>query len=78
MIALGAVGDTDYACIALVTLLIGWEVRIFERFVLDGWYFQKGLWSHVLSPTGFLHFFTGFTLLYGYLNARTVEYQVSQ
>lgn len=66
------------------TLVVGWTARLFDRWVLDGFPFinyflamKPGLvrtvGAAIFSPTGNLHFWTGLTLVCGYVHARTVD-----
>ena len=64
--------------IALSSLLIGWSIRMFERWVMDGWWIMHD-YNHgiivkaLLSPTAIFHVLTGITLLSGYIHARSLD-----
>ena len=85
---LGSVGSVFAGTWAAGSLLIGWEVRMWERFCMDGWPPMAAIAARqkrqggsalltaaaaVVSPTAILHVFTGFTLLLGYAHARTLD-----
>jgi hypothetical protein len=81
------VGSVAAATLTFRTLIIGWTYRLSERFVLDGCPFVNffttpakkeatvfhTIGAAIVSPTAVLHFFTGITLLAGYMHTRSVE-----
>jgi hypothetical protein len=82
---IGSMGSTTAAMWVFRTLVVGWTYRLCERWALDGcplmnffknhvetnWMFILGV--SIVSPTAVLHFFTGLTLLTGYMHCRSVE-----
>ena len=81
----GTVGSLTAATIAGCSLGLGWSLRMFERFVLDGWVPMNAilsaapsLWrtvgAAVVSPTAIFHWCTGVTLLSGYAWVRSIEH----
>ncbi|KAG7357237.1 hypothetical protein IV203_001925 [Nitzschia inconspicua] len=89
VLVIGSAGSTVAAMWAFRTLVLGWSYRLFDRWLLDGCvpmnYFTSGRqpsWfctfcAAIVSPTAVLHFFTGLTLLTGYMHCRSVEEFVS-
>jgi len=94
----GSVGSIVLGTVAAASLVLGWGLRMFERFVLDGWtpmnlaceiqsranckatwitvqFRQSGgtVLAALVSPTAALHWFTGVTLLVGYMNVRSLD-----
>ena len=93
----GSVGSAAALTWASACLVIGWEVRMFERFCLDGWPPMRAIqavrrslgpsasWpssaaltvaAALVSPTAWLHQFTGLTLLLGYCHVRSLDAEV--
>lgn len=103
-------GSIVATTISLISLSIGWSVRMLERFVLDGhvlmnWFISyrdstiekityspnnchgstmEDVMNHmrvilctiiigILSPTANLHFFTGITLMFGFIFLRSLD-----
>ena len=105
VLMIGSMGSVVASTFTIASLVVGWSVRMFERFCLDGWHpmnailrlraannqelaTAKGLlpraWYNlvaatltfaaaVASPTAHLHFWTGITLLMGYVHARSLD-----
>ena len=84
---IGSIGSGVAAGMVTCSLTVGWSIRMFERFCLDGWLPMQWavgnatgilpLWRVLLaafvSPTAVLHFSTGVTLLFGYAWMRAIE-----
>jgi hypothetical protein len=81
-----SVGSVTAANWVVCTLATGWMYRLWDKWVLDGCIFISVIsasninpkWlctfgAAVFSPTAVLHFFTGLTLLVGYMHCRSVE-----
>eukprot|EP00415_Alexandrium_ostenfeldii_P003314 UN3314 len=74
MVACRSVGSLPMAIATVVSLVIGWEVHLLERWALDGLCIPSpGLLGAITSPTAIFHVMTGFTLMAAYLHLRTVE-----
>jgi len=75
MMACQSVGSLPLAIVSLVSLFIGWEVHLLERWALDGLCVPSpGLLGAATSPTAIFHASTGVTLLAGYLHVRSLEH----
>ena len=104
----GSAGSLLAVTIAQTSLAIGWNLRMGERFVIDGWMPMRivvkwfsttvspgGSKGHperdgrdaqlstlgtvcaaLVSPTAILHFFTGFTLIFGYVHMRSIDLDI--
>ena len=106
----GSVGSLLAATIAQTTVAIGWNLRMGERFVIDGWMPMRAVvkWcsfsnasapggskghperdvrdaqlsvvgtvcAALVSPTAILHFFTGLTLMFGYVHMRSIDLDI--
>merc|ERR1712079_113652 len=71
LIYLGSLGHKALMMVTISTLCIGWGLRMFERFVLDGWLpinlcRDYILFAAFVSPTAIFHVLTGITLVAGY------------
>jgi len=86
-VLVGSVGSLLAGLIASTSLAAGWSLRSFERFCLDGWVpmifvksrigkTDRGHWTlaaGLVSPTAIFHICTGVTLLFAYMQTRSVE-----
>jgi len=77
-------GSSLAGYITCISLTVGWGYRLFDRWLIDGCVplnlimnMNEGILRTVgaafVSPTAVLHFYTGITLLAGYMHARSVE-----
>lgn len=76
----------------MTSLVVGWTLRVFERFMLDGWLpinmvkpkdgenwtWWRLLLAALFSPTAILHWATGITLLYGFVLVRSIDRDLMQ
>ena len=84
----GSAGSVSAAVVLCATLALGWSIRMFERFALDGWWPMNFIKHHsqgsdyvkswvvvaaLMSPTAWLHWHTGITLLFGYIRVRSMD-----
>jgi len=75
IIATRSVGSLPLAIASLVSLVIGWEVHLLERWALDGLCVPTaGVLGAIVSPTAIFHCMTGLTLMVAYLHVRSLEY----
>jgi len=78
MAACSSVGSMPLAIVSLVSLVIGWEVHLLERWALDGFCLPfAGLLGAATSPTAIFHAMTAVTLLTGYLGVRLLDQEES-
>jgi hypothetical protein len=85
VVLLGSLGSVELTTIGLSFLVLGWSYRMCEKFLLDNSIFMEMALSMpkstlrtvvtaLVSPTAVLHWSTGFTLLFGYLNIMSYNY----
>ena len=78
MLYMGSLGHIPSSTVTITSLSIGWSIRMFERFVLDGWP-PSNRWKHnvlmaaLVSPTAIFHVLTGMTLIAGYAHSRSLD-----
>ena len=78
LLYLGSFGHFSASMVTFSSLCIGWGLRMFERFCLDGWIpinycGHNVLMAAVLSPTAIFHVLTGITLIAGYIHVRSLD-----